>query len=111
MGLTRQDAREVIDTYIRAWESQDPDLIVTIFTEDATYHERILQDPIAGREGIRRYWEDKVVRSQAVIRVELLNLYLDGVTVIASGKPPLMTWPKARASGCARSRSWSSTAT
>ena len=71
MTLTRQHAREVIGTYIKAWESQDPDLIVSIFTPSATYHERVLQDPIPDREGIRRYWEDKVVRSQASIRCEL----------------------------------------
>ena len=83
MGLTRQEAREVLDIYIRAWEGQDPDLIVTIFTDSATYHERVLQDPIPDRNAIRRYWEEKVVQSQANIQCELLNLYLDGTTVIA----------------------------
>lgn len=83
MGLTREQARTVLDTYIRAWETQDPGLIVTIFTPSATYHERVLQDPIPGRDAIRRYWQEKVVRSQANIKCELLNLYLDGTTVIA----------------------------
>jgi hypothetical protein len=83
MGLTREDAREVLGTYIRAWESQDPDLIVTIFTDTATYHERVLEDPIPDREAIRRYWQSKVVQAQANIRCELLNVYLDGATVIA----------------------------
>jgi ketosteroid isomerase-like protein len=83
MALTRQSAREVIGTYIRAWETQDPGLIVTIFTPDATYHERVLAGPIPGREAIRRYWQAKVVESQANIRCELLNLYLDGTTAIA----------------------------
>jgi hypothetical protein len=83
MGLTRQEAREVLDVYIRAWEQQDPALIATIFTESATYHERVLQDPIPGREAIRRYWQDKVVRSQASITCTLLSMYLDGQTVIA----------------------------
>jgi hypothetical protein len=32
MSLAKQYVREVVDTYIRAWETQDPDLIVTIFT-------------------------------------------------------------------------------
>ena len=82
-SLTRQDAREVLDTYIKAWETQDPDLIVTIFTPGATYHERILQDPIPDREAIRAYWQTKVVEAQADIRVELLNVYLDGDTAIA----------------------------
>ena len=83
MGLTRQEAREVLDIYIQAWEGQDPDLIVTIFTNSATYHERVLEDPIPDRNAIRRYWQEKVVRSQANIKCELLNLYLDGNTVIA----------------------------
>jgi ketosteroid isomerase-like protein len=83
MGLTRQEAREVLDVYIEAWEKQDPDLIVDIFTEDATYHERVLGEPIPDREAIRRYWQSKVVAAQANIRCELLNVYLDGETVIA----------------------------
>lgn len=83
MTITRQEARKVLETYIRAWEGQDPDLIVTIFTESATYHERVLQDPIPDRKAIHDYWQSKVVESQANIRVRLLNVYIDGETVIA----------------------------
>ena len=83
MALTREHAREVLDIYIRAWETQDPDLIVTIFTEGATYHERVLRDPIPDRTAIGQYWVDKVVKAQAYIRCELLAYYLDGDTVIA----------------------------
>jgi uncharacterized protein (TIGR02246 family) len=81
--LTKDDVRKVIDTYIKAWETQNPSLIVTIFTHDATYHERVMQDPIPGREAIREYWESKVVGSQANITCRLLSLYLDGNTAIA----------------------------
>lgn len=83
MGPTRQEAREVLEIYIQAWEKQDPDLIVNIFTEDATYHERVLGEPIPDREAIRQYWVDKVVNSQANISCELLDFYLDGPAVIA----------------------------
>jgi ketosteroid isomerase-like protein len=83
MELTKQDVRDVLDIYVRAWETQDPDLIVTIFTEDATYHERVLQAPIPDRDAIRAYWETKVVASQANIKCEVLNVYLDGATAIA----------------------------
>ncbi len=83
MGLARQDVLSVLGIYIQAWEQQDPDLIVTIFTEGATYHERVLEAPIPDREAIRAYWEFKVVGSQANIRCKLLNLYLDGTTAIA----------------------------
>ena len=83
MTLTREGAHRVLDIYIRARESQDPDLIVTIFTEDATYHERVLQAPIPDRDAIRAYWQSKVVHAQANIKVQLLNVYPDGETVVA----------------------------
>lgn len=83
MQLTKQDVREVLDVYIRAWETQDPDLIVTIFTENATYHERVLEAPIPNRGAIRHYWATKVAAEQANIKCELLNVYLDGTTAIA----------------------------
>ena len=82
-SLTKQEVREALDTYIRAWETQDPGLIVTIFTPAATYHERVMGDPIPDREAIRAYWQSKVVEAQANITCELLNLYLDGNTAIA----------------------------
>lgn len=83
MALTKQDVREVLDIYIQAWETQDPDLITTIFTPDASYHERVLREPIPDRDAIREYWQTKVVQSQANIKCRLLNLYLDGDTAIA----------------------------
>ncbi len=86
MGHTPlMDVRTTIDTYLRAWTQQDPELIVTIFTDDATYHERVLGEPIRNRTGIRDYWQRKVVEGQADIDARLLNLYTatDGRTVIA----------------------------
>ncbi len=80
--LTKQHVHEVVATYITAWVAQDPDLIVTIFTDSATYHERVLSEPIRDREGIRAYWQAKVVKSQANIKCDLLNLYVDGNTAV-----------------------------
>jgi len=78
MTLTKQDVRNVVDIYIQAWVEQDADLIETIFTDKATYHERVFETPIQDRQGIRAYWKAKVVESQSDIKCELLNLYLDG---------------------------------
>lgn len=83
MTLTKDHVREVIAVYIRAWQEQDPDLITTIFTPAATYHERVMSDPIPNREAIRAYWQSKVVGAQANIRCTLVRLYLDGLTAIA----------------------------
>lgn len=82
MTLTRQDVRNVVDLYIRAWVEQDADLIETIFTDTATYHERVFNAPIQDRHGIRAYWKTKVIEAQRNIECELLNLYLDGNTAI-----------------------------
>jgi SnoaL-like domain len=77
------DYRKIIDVYIKAWETQDPDLILTVFTPDAIYHERVLQEPsIRGHAGIKDYWQEKVVKSQANITCELLSMHVDGTTVI-----------------------------
>jgi hypothetical protein len=83
MALTREAVHRVLDTYFRAWEEQSPELITTIFTPTATYHERVLEEPIENTSGIRDYWTTKVVESQANIQCTLLNLYLDGDTAIA----------------------------
>lgn len=105
MALTKQDVRDVLAVYIRAWETQDPDLIVTIFTERATYHERVLEAPIPNRDAIRQYWATKVAQEQANIKAKLLNVYLDGDT---SGRRSSTTWFRAFGSGCWRSRCWTS---
>lgn len=82
MTLTRQHVLDTVAIYIRAWTTRDPDLIVTIFTDTATYHERVLQEPIRDRKGIYEYWQSKVVGSQDHIACKLLNTYVDGDTAI-----------------------------
>jgi ketosteroid isomerase-like protein len=72
-----------LDVYKTAWEQQNPELILTIFTKDAVYHERVLQEPIRGHEGIAAYWQEKVVKGQGRISFTLLNTKIDGSTGIA----------------------------
>ncbi|NUS72132.1 MAG: nuclear transport factor 2 family protein [Corynebacteriales bacterium] len=80
--MTKQHVYDTVEIYIRAWVQQDPDLIATIFTETATYHERVLDDPIPDRDAIQKYWQTKVVESQANITCAVRNLHLDGTTAI-----------------------------
>lgn len=80
--MNKETALKLISIYEKAWVTRDPDLIVTIFTPDATYH-----DPKEalnhGHEGIRAYWTSKVIGEQKDISFKLLNLWIDGETVIA----------------------------
>lgn len=80
--MTHAEARTLIETYGRAWETKDPDLIVTIFTDDATYDDP--HEPVNnGLEAIRNYWTYKVIGEQDDIHFLIKNIWVDGSTVIA----------------------------
>jgi ketosteroid isomerase-like protein len=81
--LRKATLMAALDVYKTAWEQQNPELILTIFTKDAVYHERVLQEPIRGHEGIAAYWQEKVVKGQGRISFTLLNTKIDGSTGIA----------------------------
>ena len=80
--MTKEKALELIEVYGRAWVTRDPDLIVSIFTEDATYNDPH-EPENTGREAIRSYWVSKVVGEQADISFNLKNLWIEGNIVIA----------------------------
>ena len=71
--MTKERALQLLEIYGKAWETRDPDLIVSIFTEDATYEDPHEPKNI-GREAIRAYWISKVVGEQSDIRFELRNV-------------------------------------
>jgi len=87
--LRKATMMATLDVYKTAWEQQNPELILTIFTKDAVYHERVLQEPIRGHEGIAAYWQEKVVKGQGRISFTLLNTKIDGSTGIAEWECPL----------------------
>ena len=43
-----------IEGYRRAWEENDAELLLTLFTEDASYRSSPFREPSLGHEGIRR---------------------------------------------------------
>jgi ketosteroid isomerase-like protein len=80
--MTKDRATELITIYGKAWTTRDADLILTIFTPDATYFDP-REGVQEGHAGIKAYWETKVIGSQKDITFKLLNLWQDGDTVIA----------------------------
>jgi ketosteroid isomerase-like protein len=84
--VTHEIVKEVLKIYSKAWMNKDPEEIITIFTEDATYHERAFEEPHKGHEEIKKYWRDIVIGEQTEIEFELLNLYIEGDTAIAEWK-------------------------
>ena len=80
--MTKEEAIKLIEIYGRAWETRDPELIITLFTEEATYNDPKEPENI-GRDAIKKYWETKVIGEQEDIKFKLLHVWVDGETVIA----------------------------
>lgn len=80
--MTHEKALALIGIYGKAWETKDPELLATIFTEEATYNDPREKENI-GLEEIKEYWKNKVIGEQDDIKFELKNVWVDGDTVIA----------------------------
>lgn len=82
--MTHEEAVKLLEVYGRAWITRDPELIVTIFTEGATYNDPKEPENI-GRDAIKEYWKYKVVGEQENITFDLKNVWVaaGGGTVIA----------------------------
>lgn len=80
--MDQQTFQAWIDTLGRAWETRDAAAAADLFTEDATYHENPLDEPLRGREAIRRYWAD-LPRAQEDIAVRFEILEVTAQTGVA----------------------------
>jgi len=52
------ELERIMETYRRAWETRDAELVVSLFTKDATYRQDPFSKAFAGHAGIRRYWQE-----------------------------------------------------
>jgi ketosteroid isomerase-like protein len=81
MSVERFDAW--LDAYRVAWETRDPDAVVALYTEDATYQETPFDEPMRGHDAIRDYWTKEVVEAQSDIRFSSRVLAVVGDTCLA----------------------------
>jgi len=80
--MNKEEAIKLLNIYGEAWMKRDADLILSIFTSDATYNDP-KEPENHGHEGIRDYWIKKVIGEQKDIEFKLLNVWVDDNTVIA----------------------------
>lgn len=69
-----------VEAYRQAWESRDPDAAAALFTEDATYRDRIFDEPHRGPDGVAAYWAN-VTRPQSEVQVRIGKPFVDGKRV------------------------------
>ncbi|MEK7460311.1 MAG: nuclear transport factor 2 family protein [Patescibacteria group bacterium] len=80
--MTKEEAIKLINLYGKAWETQNVELIASLFTDDATYNDPKELENV-GLDKIKKYWEYKVIGEQKDIIFDLKNVWVDGDTVIA----------------------------
>ena len=80
--MIKETAINLIEIYGKAWETKDPELIATIFTDEATYNDP-KEPKNFGLEAIKEYWKYKVIGEQDDIKFDLRHVFIDGDTVIA----------------------------
>lgn len=80
---TPGDAQDILATYKRGWEKRDPDLIMSLFREDAEYRESPFADGLTGANAIRDRW-NHICANTANVEFDAERVWVAGSTVLAS---------------------------
>ena len=62
--MMEQDVQNWLDEYGCAWANGDPDQVVTLFSDTATYRETPFDEPMKGRQEIGEYWQKNAADAQ-----------------------------------------------
>lgn len=81
--MNPESLRAWLEGYRSAWETRDPEAVIRLFAEDATYRETPFTQPMRGREAIRLYWSRVVAAAQEQIRFGHEVLAITEATAIA----------------------------
>ena len=81
MTIGYAEAGELLADFARAYETFDGDLIVSLFTDDAEYHEDPFSPPIVGHNAIRAYWLDGA-ETQNQVEFTIERHLVSGDTVV-----------------------------
>lgn len=77
--------KELISTWVKVFNDQDPVALANLYHEDAINHQ-VNNAPIEGRDNIRKMFEDEFAMAEMVCIVE--NLFEDGEWAILEWKDP-----------------------
>ena len=82
MTIGYAEAGELLADFARAYETFDGDLVVSLFSDDAEYHEDPFSPPIVGHNAIRAYWLDgSATQDQVEFTIE--RHLVSGDTIVA----------------------------
>ena len=80
------EPRELVEAWVEAFNRTDVDALADFYAEDATNHQ-VAEEPIVGREAIRKMFADGFANAEMVCIME--NLFQDGEWAILEWRDPL----------------------
>ena len=82
MTIGYAEAGELLADFARAYETFDGDLVVSLFSDDAEYHEDPFSSPLVGHNAIRAYWLDGAA-TQDQVEFTIERHLVSGDTIVA----------------------------
>ena len=78
--------KQLVSTWVDAFNHRDAEALAALYHEDAINHQ-VAEDPVEGRDAIRRMFEQGFAAAEMVCIVE--NLFEDGDWAILEWRDPL----------------------
>lgn len=78
--------KEVLEIFIQAFNNADKDALADLYSDNAINHQ-VAENPIAGREAIRKIFADSFAEADMTCIVE--NIFEDGEWAIMEWRDPL----------------------
>ncbi|QQR92163.1 MAG: hypothetical protein IPJ89_03305 [Candidatus Iainarchaeum archaeon] len=85
--MNRKQIRQVMQLYGKAWEQQDPEILIQCFVPRGSYQESPLRKPINGHNAMKKFWRRTVVMNTKNIKFSLGNYW-----VSKNGKTGFAEW-------------------
>jgi steroid delta-isomerase len=57
MPATAEQTRTAIEHYLKAWQTNDRQLLLDTFAKDARWEDPVGSEPFIGHEGIAKFWD------------------------------------------------------
>lgn len=81
--LTHGEAQDLLATFKRGREGRDPDVVLSLFADEAEYRIDPFTEPLSGSNAIRAHWND-VAATQVHVEWDAERIWVSGTTVLAS---------------------------
>lgn len=82
-ALIHGDGQDLLATFKRGWERRDPDVLMSLFEDDAELRPHPFADEMAGVNAIRAHW-NRICAEQVHVEFDAQRIWVAAATVLAS---------------------------